>query len=106
MATEDELRSLDVELDRVVDRLNSMPLARAAAVSVECYALAENLLAGIRELTDHIPSGAQLPDLGAQGLGSLIAVLGHDYLDAAKAAPRSDVRPVVDGLIGLRRSLP
>jgi len=106
MATQDELRSLDLELDRVVDRLNSMPLSRAASASAECHALADAMLARTRGLADEIPSRATLPYLDAQGLGSLIAVIGQDYLNAAKAAPQSDVRPVVDGLIELRRSLP
>lgn len=106
MATDDELRTLDLELDRVVDRLNSMPLARAASGSAACHALAGDMLARTRALAETIPRGATLPHLDAQGLGSLIAVIGQDYINAAKAAPQSDVRPVVDSLVELRRSLP
>lgn len=106
MATDDDLRVLDTELTRVVDRLNAMPLARAATAWETCYAAAELILDSTRALTDDIPSGAVLPRLAPQGLGSLIAVLGHDYGEAAKAAPPADVSPVVGRLIDLRRSLP
>jgi len=106
MVTSDELRSVEVELERVTDRLNSMPLVRAATTTADCYSMAELLLSQTRLLDDNIPTDASLPMLGPQGLGSLIAVLGWDYADAAKAAPLADAGPVIAGLIDLRRSLP
>lgn len=106
MATEQDLRDLDTELTRVVDRLNSMPLTRAVATSNDCYAVTELMLELTRSLTDQIPVDATLPRLEAHGLGSLTAVVGRDYEEAVKAAPQSVVRPVVDRLIELRRSLP
>lgn len=101
-----QLATLRTELERVVDRLNSMPLHRATTVAAGVNATAAFLLARTRELTDEIPAGAVLPELAAQGLGSLIAVLGDDLINAAKAAPKFDAGPVIDRLIELRRSLP
>jgi len=106
MATDDELQALQTELDRVVDRLNGMPLYRAATATDTCYAAAEEILERTREIDSEVPADAVLPRLEPHGLGSLLAVIGRDYLKAAKAAPLSDVRPVTDRLIELRRSLP
>ena len=106
MAAEDDLHQFDLELARVVDRLNGMPLARAATATDSCYAVAEFLLDRTRDLTDEIPAGASLPRLAPAGLGALIAVLGRDYRDAVQAAPGTDVSAAVDRLVGLRRSLP
>jgi len=106
VATDDELRVLDTELERVVDRLNGMPLYRAATATDACYDVAEDLLARTRELDHAVPTDVALPMLEPHGLGSLIAVIGRDYAHAAKAAPLSDVRPMTDRLIELRRSLP
>ena len=101
-----EPHDIEVELRRVVDRLDSMPLARAAAAAPACKAVADLLVARTRDLTEVIPADAVVPDLGPQGLGSLIAVLGHDYLDAARASSHPDLSPVLDALVELRRSLP
>ena len=59
-----------------------------------------------RHLTDDIPADAEVPRLEPQGVGALIAVVGRDYREAAKAAPESDVSQVVAWLVELRRSLP
>ncbi len=59
-----------------------------------------------RELSDDIPADAVLPDLGPQGLGSLLAVVGRDYLDAVRGAPAADVTEVLERLTALRRILP
>lgn len=106
MSDDEDLRVLNAELGRIVDRLNTMPLARAATVSADCYAVANLVLEQTRALTDEIPAEATLPDLEAHGLGALVNVLGRDYENAAKAAPRADIGPVVDRLVELRRSLP
>lgn len=94
------------ELGRVVDRLNSMPLARAEQATQPVHDTAALILARTRLLTDDIPVDAQLPDLAPQGLGSMIAVLGRDYLDAARASSDADLGPVLDALADLRRALP
>ncbi len=106
MATADELHALETELERVVDRLNGMPLYRAATATDACYAAAEELLARTRALDRRMPADVALPRLAPHGLGSLLAVIGRDFLNAAKAAPLSDVQPVTERLIELRRSLP
>ena len=41
MTDSDALRDLARELDRVVDRLNSMPLARAEAAAADCRRAAQ-----------------------------------------------------------------
>ena len=106
MSTEDEVRALETELDRVVDRLNGMPLYRAATATESCYAVAQEILTRTRSLDGDVPSDAALPRLEPHGLGSVLAVIGRDYVKAAKAAPLSDVMPVTNRLIELRRSLP
>jgi hypothetical protein len=87
------------ELERIVDRLGSMPLARAQGCDDAVHATA----AAIVDLTGEHPS-ADLPHLQAHALGPLLAVVGHDYL----ATPQNDERDqqVVDLLVALRRDLP
>jgi len=106
VATEAEVHELEAELTRVVDRLNSMTLTRAGSAADDCYDAAELILGETRLLTDDIPIDAIVPRLAAQGLGSLLAVVGEDYEKAVEAAPQADVRPVIDRLVELRRSLP
>ncbi len=36
----------------------------------------------------------------------MLAVVGHDYLEAARASSHPDVSPVLDALVELRRALP
>ena len=102
----DSVHEIELELRRVVDRLNSMPLDRAATATADCQRTAEILLAQTRLLTDDIPADAQIPTLGPSGLGALIAVLGRDYLNAARTADAKDLTPVLDALVALRRALP
>ena len=105
MQSDDEYE-IERELRRVVDRLTSMPLDRAATASVDCHQTAEILLAQTRLLTDDIPADARIPELGPSGLGAMIAVLGRDYLRAARAADVTDLTPALDALVALRRALP
>jgi hypothetical protein len=100
------LHELERELDRVVDRLTTMPLSKAGQATQPCREAAEVLVAQTRTLTAEIPVDAVVPDLGPQGLGAMIAVLGHDYLDAARASSEPDLDPVLDALVALRRALP
>ncbi len=106
MTTPSRSETLSVELERITDRLNSMPLARAESATGPVYEVANLLLAGTRQMTQDVPRQAELPHLGPHALGALIAVLGRDYLDAVAASPSSDTTAVVDALTALRRSLP
>jgi hypothetical protein len=87
------------ELERTVDRLGSMPLSRAQG----CEGLVHSTAAAMVDLTGEHPS-SDLPQLQAHALGSMLAVVGHDYL----GTPENDERDqeVVDLLIALRRALP
>ena len=102
----DELHDLEVELRRVVDRLDSMPLPRAESAAADCRTAAQFIVDRTRPLCDDIPVDARVPALGAQGLGSMLAVVGRDYLTAVRSAPDADIAPVVDALVTLRRALP
>lgn len=92
------------ELDRVVDRLNSMPLTKAAQAHDACYVAAEALRRQTRLIDPDMPD-EPLPDLAPQGLGALIAVLGRDWLTAARAS-QADPAPTLEALTTLRRALP
>ncbi len=105
MSTAD-VDDVERELRRVVDRLNSMPLTKAEASTEDVYAAAGVLLDHTRRLDRSVPDGARLPELRPQGLGAMLAVLGSDWLDAARASSEPDVNPVLDALVTLRRALP
>lgn len=100
------LAEVERELTRVVDRLGSMPLARAAEARSPVRAAAENLVRLTRDLGGEVPEDAVLPDLAPHALYALVAVVGRDYLSAARAAPDADVGPALDLLTSLRRALP
>lgn len=100
------LRELERELDRVVDRLNSMPLARAEGAAADCQRAALVIVEQTRALTDEIPGDATVPELAPQGLGAMLAVLGRDYLEGARRSPHADVAEVTTALVELRRALP
>jgi len=101
-----DLHEVERELGRIVDRLNSMPLARAASASDIVHDAAEFLVAQTRLLADLPPAEAVLPRLGPQGLGAMLAVVGRDYVEAARASSEPDVDPVLNALVDLRRALP
>ncbi|MDP1876560.1 MAG: hypothetical protein Q8M17_03235 [Actinomycetota bacterium] len=101
-----DLLEVDRELQRVVDRLTSLPLAKVPACSDDVFETAAFILAQARRLGAVIPPDVTLPRLGANGLGAMLAVVGSDFLETAKAAPEADVQPVLDRLVALRRSLP
>ena len=106
MTDSEALRELQRELDRVVDRLNSMSLARAEGTAADCRRTALVIVEQTRVLTDEIPVDATVPELGPHGLGSMLAVLGSDYLAAARITPQADVSIVTAALVELRRALP
>lgn len=100
------LHEVERELDRVVDRLMSMSLAKASIAATDVMAAAESLLDHCRRIDPQVPADAALPSLAPQGLGPLIAVLGTDWLAAARSANDPDSDGVLDVLVRLRRSLP
>jgi hypothetical protein len=106
MTDPEALREPQRELDRVVDRLNSMSLARAEGAAADCRRAALVIVEQTRLITDEIPADASVPDLGPHGLGAMLAVLGADYLAAAERAPDADVSVVTAALVDLRRALP
>jgi len=100
------LHEVERELDRVVDRLMSMPLAKAAAATPDVMSAAGALLDHCRRIDPLVPADATLPSLAPQGLGPLIAVLGTDWLVAARTSTDPDCDGVLDVLVRLRRALP
>lgn len=100
------LNDVERELDRVVDRLMSMPLARADAAAPAVRDAAQSLLAQCRLLDSGIPAEATIPELGPAGRGALIAVLGRDWLTAARTTDEPDAEAVLGILVTLRRALP
>lgn len=92
------------ELLRVVDRLNSMPLAKVTLAGADVQACAMALVREGRELGVPIPADAELPSLQPQGFGSMIAVLGDDCLRAG--GDTADLTAVLEALVALRRALP
>ena len=99
-----EREECERELRRVVDRLNSMPLTRAASASADVRRCAVTLVELGRTWGVPVPADAILPDLEPQGLGSMIAVLARDCLDAA--GRDTDLQPMLTALVALRRALP
>ncbi len=92
------------ELLRVVDRLNSMPLAKVTLAGADVQACAMTLVREGRALGVPIPADAELPALQPQGFGSMIAVLGDDCLRSA--GDTADLTAVLEALVALRRALP
>lgn len=99
-----ERTEVERELQRVVDRLNSIPLTKVTLAAAEVQACAETLVREGRARGVPIPDGAKLPVLQPQGFGSMIAVLGSDCLGVAVSD--DDLTEVLAALVALRRSLP
>ena len=106
MSESASLHEVERELDRVVDRLMSMPQAKASTATPDVMSAAGALLDHCRRIDPQVPSHATLPSLAPQGLGPLIAVLGTDWLAAARTSPDPDCDGVLDVLVTLRRALP
>jgi hypothetical protein len=100
------LDDVERELGRVVDRLMSMPLNRVEGAAADVRTAADILLEQTRLIDAGIPPHVVIPDLAPQGQGPLIAVLGDDWLAAARASSTPDCGPVLDALVTLRRALP
>ena len=96
------------ELTRTVDRLTSMPLNRLPAHAARSHACCEFILAQTRAIDPEQPSDPRLPLLEPSGLGWQLAVIGGDFLDAARASRTpvdSECQRVRDALVELRREL-
>jgi hypothetical protein len=94
---------IDIETNRIVDRLNGLPMNRVNE------ALQDSVRAAAQQVVDiHAdptrPGSASVPVVGASALGAQIAVVVHDYLETPTAA--SDDAAVAEVLTELRRSLP
>ena len=103
------LDDVERELGRVVDRLNSLPLGRVEPLIPRCHEVALTILAATRAVGGDLPSGAVLPQVGAQAAGAQLAVVGADFLRAAHQVPDPAPTPVDDvltALTALRHSLP
>lgn len=100
----DQYDEVERELDRVVDRLNSMPLTKASQARDACYIAAEALRIETRRIDPDVPD-EPLPDLAPQGLGAMIAVLGGDWLATARASRSPDPTDVRNVLLTLRRAI-
>jgi hypothetical protein len=95
---------IERELRRVVDRLTTLSLDRLATCGPDCRRTADVLVAHTRALDPEVPVGAAVPDLGPQGLGAMLAVLGRDYLAVVDSDPEAG--DVLAALVTLRRALP
>lgn len=103
MPGDTDVQTIDMELRRVVTRLETTPVAR---ISDEVVALIHAAAAGI---VGHIPDpdrpiDAALPPVGPTALAAQLTVVVQDYLNMRTAAPEDAA--VAEILIDLRRSLP
>lgn len=101
-----EIDDVETELRRVVDRLTSMPLAKAEQSLDMTHHAAALILEQTRLIDPMIPAGATVPRVSVSAAGAQLAVLGNDYLEAVRGMPNAQVTPVLDELVSLRRSLP
>ena len=90
----------------MVDRLTSMPLAKAEDCADSTHAVALVILDQTRQFDPSIPAGAALPRVGLTAAAAQLAVIGQDYLAAARRTPDADSSIVLGALSSLRRSLP
>lgn len=102
----DRYSEVERELARVVDRLGGMPVAKVERAMADVTTGADALLAALRRIDPDVPPDAAVPVLGPTGQSALIAVLGGDWLRAARARGDVDPSAVLQALTGLRRSLP
>lgn len=96
---------IERDLDRVVTRLTSMSLDRLPPLVNTCHATATLIVERTRSMDPTVP-GVDLPTLGPNALGWQLAVVGRDYLNAARASQDPHPEIVADALVELRRALP
>ena|GEM_PF-912685 len=103
MPGDTDAATIDVELRRVVTRLETTPVAR---ISDEVMSLVQAAALGIVGHTPDPdrPTDAALPLVGPTALASLLTIVVQDYLKMRTAA--SEDAAVAEILIDLRRSLP
>ena len=90
------------ELNRVVDRLRGMTMARLPASAALAFAASQQLLSMAIAAGDSVP--AELPRIGDHAAGDQLAVIAHDFM---ALQPSIDmVAAATDLLTELRRSLP
>ena len=90
------------ELNRVVDRLRGMTIARLPASADLAYATAQRLLSMTIAAGDNLP--AEPPRLGDHAAGDQLAVIAHDFM--ALQPSDEEVAAATELLTELRRSLP
>ena len=101
-----DLDDVATELRRIVDRLNSAPLTKVEPLIPRCHELAVFLVDRTRALGAAIPLDAEVPLVGSSATGAQLAVLGRDYLEAARTTGQSETADVLERLAALRRELP
>lgn len=94
---------IDVELDRVTARLDTMPVSR---LTDEVIQLVHSAASGIVACTPDPdrPEDSAIPRVGPTALASQLVVVVRDYLNKRTAV--SEDTAVAEILINLRRSLP
>lgn len=102
----DRYEEVERELARVVDRLAGMPLTKVERAMPDVQVAADALLVHLRTVDPDVPVDAALPSLGPTGQSAMIAVLGDDWLRAARTTGDADPAPVLAILVGLRHALP
>lgn len=103
MPDQPDVPRIDVELRRVVARLESLPVTK---IEDGVAQLVQSAAAGIVDHTPdpYRPSDAVIPFVGPTALAAVISVAVRDYLDMRTAA--SNDAAVAQTLTQLRRSLP
>ena len=94
---------VDVEADRIVNRLTTMPIGRIDEALIEQVRDAAQRIVDLTPDPSRPPS-ARMPKVGPSALGAQVAVVVREYLDMRTAA--SDDAAVAEVLTQLRRSLP
>lgn len=95
--------AIEVELHRVVTRLDTTPLARMSDETIALVHSAANKILACTPDPDR-PRDAVLPFVGLTALTAQLAIVVKDYLRMRTAA--SEDAAVAEILIDLRRSLP
>lgn len=94
---------IEIEADRIVNRLTTMPIGRIDEALIERVRDAAQRIVDLTPDPSRPPS-ASMPKVGASALGAQVAVAVRDYLDMRTAA--FDDAAVAEILTQLRRSLP
>ena len=94
---------IDVEADRIVNRLTAMPIAKIDEALIERVRDAAQRIVDLTPDPSR-PPNASVPRVGASALGAQVAIAVRDYVDMRTAA--SDDAAVAEILTQLRRSLP